>query len=221
MRSNKKREIKAIFKRDGFITVDQLCRELDIKEPMTRRYLGELKARSSVNCNGRYYILPEYFEFNENGLLYLKDVAFFKHGNQQDAVCHLIDRSIAGLTPSELSESLKSKIHTILPKMFRSGKIVRQKVSGVRELVYISSEPRQQKRQLKARRKSLLPDQKEICCNDEFDAEAAFDILVTMIKKPDLTAKGIALSLQRRGRKITHDKVKEVVQHFDISKKNF
>jgi len=221
LRPNKQKELKAIFRREGFVTVDKLCQELGIKEPMVRRYLGELGAKSSVNCNGKYYVLPEYFQFNENGLLYLNKATFYKNGNQQDAVCHLIDQSDSGMTPTELSEALKSQVQTLLPKMFRRGKIARKKVSGIREFIYVSSDSKQQKQQLKARKKSVLSDKKKSGDMEVFDAEAALDILVTMIKKPDLTAKGIALSLQRRGKKITSDKVRSITEHFDIRKKNF
>lgn len=221
MRPNKQKDLKAIFKRDGLVTVDKLCRELGIKEPMCRRYLGEVNAKSSVNKNGKYYILSEHFTFNENGLLYLKDVTFYKGGNQQEAIRHLTDQSLCGMTSSELSEELKSSVQTLLPKMFRDGKITRQKVSGVRGLVYISSDPKRQKQQIKARKKSLSARKEAADDNKEFDADMVIDTFVTMIKKPHLTAKGVALSLQRKGRKITSDKVKEIVEYFDISKKNF
>lgn len=214
-------QVKALMTDKVIITVEDICREFNIKGLMARRYLQQLGALSSINCGSSYYILSENHKFMSHGLLDINGKVFYRDGNLVSAATALIEASHAGMCISELLEVLKTSVHSQLPKLVLKGKLRRAKVSGVGTYIYLSVNIGKSKEQLKQRRKCVLSRKKSTVVIEEFDAEEAFEILVTMIKKPDLAAKGVALSLQRRGKKITSDKVKEIVNHFNISKKNF
>jgi predicted transcriptional regulator len=214
-------QVKKFINDKKVVTVDDICKHFNIKEPMARRYLQQLRAFSSVNSGAAYYILPDNHTFADSGILNINGKVFYKGGNLVDAAVHLIEQSPAGMSVSELLEILKTSVHSQLPKLVIAGKLNRAKVSGVGTYIYLSADSKSSKQQLKRRRKLVADSNQNILAEEEFDPEAALHILVTMIKKPNLTAKGVALSLQRRGRKISSCKVEQIVQHFGITKKNF
>jgi hypothetical protein len=216
---SKQDQVREFIESKRVVQVCDVCERFKIKEPMARRYLNKLKVCVSINCNGSHYVLREQNKFDKKGLLYIGEKVFYNKGKLIDSLVNIVEESDVGFTPPELACLLKTSVHSQLPKLFAAGSLKRAKVPRVRGFVYVSIDSQKRKKQLKARRDSLIVQKENI--KDSFDAEAAFDILVTMINKPELAAKGVALSLQRRGKKITSDKVKEIVEHFDISKKNF
>jgi hypothetical protein len=221
MRESKEDLVKAIFKRDRIVTVKNLCAEIKIKEPMIRRYIGNLKALSSVNCNSKYYLLPDSSTFKESELIDVNGILFHKGGTLRSVVSYVVEQSPCGLQVGAIKEKVKTAVSAILPKMLSSSEVERKNISGVHGFIYLSTNPSKRKKQIKARKDLIKKQDDNKKLSEDFDADMIIDTLVTMIKKPDLAAKGVALSLQRRGKKITSDKVKEIVNHFDISKKNF
>jgi len=216
---SKQDRIRKFIESKLVVQVGDVCERFSIKEPMARRYLKKLKVCVSINCNAGHYVLREQNKFDARGLLYIGEMVFYNKGKLIDALVNLVEESDVGLTPPELADLLKTSVHSQLPKLVTAGSLKRAKVSGVRGFVYVSIDSQKRRKQLKARRDSLIIQNENI--KDDFDAEEALAILVTMIKKPDLAAKGVALSLQRKGKKISSDKVREIVAHFDIRKKNF
>jgi predicted transcriptional regulator len=218
---SKLNKVRKFIELTRVVQVFDICDNFNIKEPMARRYLKNLNTCASVNHGAGYYVLKEQNTFDRMGLLYIGDTVFYIKGKLIDALVGLVKDSDEGLTPPELSKLLKTSVHSQLPKLVTAGVLSRSKVSGVRGFVYLNTDSKKRKQQLKKRRSSLAKDKKVTSSGKDFNVEEALDILVTLIKKPNLTAKGIALSLQRRGKKISSDKVKMVVGYFDISKKNF
>ncbi len=101
------------------------------------RYLKKWKVLSSYNFNGAYYTLPDFTEFDHNGLWIYNDIGFSKHGNLKSTIKKLIQNSPCGLTLRELSVLLKSTLHSLLPKMVQDNIISRVKHNGV--YVYLES----------------------------------------------------------------------------------
>lgn len=221
MRESREDSIRSIFKRDHVVTVEDLCLEIGIKEPMIRRYIGTIEAISSVNCNSKYYLLPDSNTFKGSKLIEIDGKVFYKGRTLQSALYYIVDQSPCGLKIGEIKERLKTSVSALLPKMHSGGQVARRKISGVRGYVYLSLDAAKRKKQIASRKDSLNQINDSTDLSEEFDTDLVIDTLVTMIKKPDLAAKSVALSLQRRGKKISSDKVREIVQHFDIRKKNF
>ena len=82
MKPSKINLVREIFQKKNICTVVELCEELKIGARMIRSYIKKIGALTSINCKGKYHILPEGKDFQENGLLYLDEKTFFKHGNQ-------------------------------------------------------------------------------------------------------------------------------------------
>jgi predicted house-cleaning noncanonical NTP pyrophosphatase (MazG superfamily) len=185
---------------------------------------NKLGTLTSFNCKGQYYILPEEHSFDESGLLFIGDAGFFKGGNLLAAICHLVEISDSGLGARELDKMLKTSTHSQLPKLYRSGRLQRE-LAGDRAghgYIYFSLE----KTRFEAQHAAYFSVKEEV--QDVVEAEEivpeelpdVVEVLLTLISHPDFSAKSIALSLQRRGRKVSFDFVQRTFLQYGLSKKN-
>ena len=113
MRENKQDLVKSIFKRDRVATVSDLACELCIKEPMVRRYIGNINAISSVNCNSKYYILPDSQTFKDSEVIDLDEKVFCKGGRLQVALSYIVEHSPCGLQVGEIMAQLKTPVNSL------------------------------------------------------------------------------------------------------------
>ncbi len=101
-----------------------------------------------------------------------------------------------------------------------AGKLKRRKVGG--EYRYFSPAPGIGKNQEDASRNGLgdLERARYMEQAEKIPIEDVLKILITHIRNPNFSIKGIALSLLRRGVDIRTEKVRAVFEKYDIAKKN-
>jgi hypothetical protein len=77
------------FRGRKVLTVEELTRLLKSSAVTARRRLKQWNAYTSINRNGRYYVLPEVAEFDEKGLWNHHMVFFSRHGNLRKTIVKL------------------------------------------------------------------------------------------------------------------------------------
>ena len=220
MRPSQIDSIKTYMKGKGACATDDLKSKFNIGHAALYLYLKQLKALHSYNYRKQYVVLPEEHEFDNRGLLFFGDIGFFQEGSLLAAICHLVEISEQGLGARELDKELCTSTHSQLTKLYRQGRLERLPALGRQGNAYMYFSADQQKRKQQqnyqeSKAEEAIP--KDLNMQDLPDV---IEVLLTLIAHPDFSVKSIALSLQRRGRKIGLDFVKKVFDRHDLSKKN-
>jgi hypothetical protein len=202
----------------------------DCSDISIRKYLKDLAAQSSVNNNGRYYIIPSQHQFDKRGLLRLRKVVFHRDNTLLKAIISLVNSSSTGMCPADLNDLLLTETRFQLNKLTKEKKLLREGRGGAGSYIYYSDDEvlataQQQTRndlqhkvdqELKAEQSSpeLLAEKK-----NSLDQQEVIDVMHTLLQHPDFSAKGVALSLQRRGRDIGLDLVRDIFEVYHLSGK--
>ena len=224
MKPSKIDVIKKYIQKKRICEYPEIMAKFALGKGAVKANFKKLGTLTSFNCKGQYYILPEEHTFDESGLLFIGDAGFFKGGNLLAAICHLVEISHSGLGARELDKILKTSTHSQLPKLYRSGRLQRE-LAGDRAghgYIYFSLEKATFEAQHAAyfSFKEEAPDIAEVEEIVPEELPDVVEVLLTLISHPDFTAKSIALSLQRRGRKVSFDFVKRTFLQYGLSKKN-
>lgn len=111
-----------------------------------KRKLNELSHRTSYTHGSKYYTLDALTQFNEQGLWTHNSVWFSQYGTLLSTLRHFVAESEAGYSANELTACLHVSVKESLLKLVNTGKIVREKISGI--YVYLSLESRIREKQL-------------------------------------------------------------------------
>jgi transcriptional antiterminator len=168
-----------VFRADKIISMDKLMALLECSERTVQRRLKEWRAYTSYNQKGRYYVLPNVPQFDDqHGLWKYKNAFFSKHGNLKETLTYLVNQSKAGLDAFELSDILGLPAHTFLSHYKDSANIQREKHRGL--YIYFSKNPATFAKQ-KREREELICSKATLDLPSDADAVI---ILVTLIKHP-------------------------------------
>ena len=141
------RAISTLLSAQKIATLDELKVALDTKAPATVfRKLGELGYRTSYSHGGRYYTLNKIIRFNREGLWSYDSVWFSRDGTLLGTLEGFIERSEEGCFSGELKARLHVEVNTSLLKLFKQGRVSREKVRGL--YLYCSTDPLVQQRQV-------------------------------------------------------------------------
>ena len=144
------KDLDRYFKRHKIATVEQLQTTLgNPKERTVFRKLKLLDYLSSYSHRGKYYTLKSISEFNADGLWSHRSVWFSRFGSLLDTAKAFVDDSDAGYTAAELDRALHVETRRPLVKLFRSGRLEREKLQS--SYVYFTSEARKHRSQRKRR----------------------------------------------------------------------
>lgn len=201
------------FRRKRVLTVEELARLLGASTVTARRRLKQWNTYTSINRNGRYYVLPEVAEFDKNGLWSHEVIFFSRHGNLRQTIFQLIKESEAGLNAHEISKLVGLRANSSFLASFRdiSG-IRREKQQGRfvyffdKEDIYISQ--KQNREELLSRGAMQLPS----------DADAVL-ILVDRIKHPNTSIEQCARRLQKRNRHLGVASIYALLEYHGLLKK--
>ena len=87
-------------------TVDQVQLFLHCSPRTARRRMKAWKVFTSVNQNGRYYVLPDIPAFNASGLWKYRNILFSTHGTLKQTIIHVIQQSHHGLSSHEITDQI-------------------------------------------------------------------------------------------------------------------
>jgi len=146
--------LKQFFDRHKIATLDQLREALGNPARCTEfRKLSDLQYLSSYSHRGKYYTLKSIAQFSEQGLWSFRSVWFSRFGNLLQSCQAFVLHSDTGYSAGELREILQVKTKHALTKLFRDGRLAREKFDSV--YVYLSAQKDVASRQIKTR-KALL-----------------------------------------------------------------
>ena len=203
--------IKA-FRKRKVMTIAQVADLMECSPFTVRNWLKKWNVQSSFNQNGRYYVLPDVAEFDENGIWFHRKVGFSMHGNLSQTVAHFIHESDAGLEPPEMTKLLKLESASFLSILRKHPSLKREKHQG--RYVYFSADQqvyvRQREQKLKLIRDSKMPSEME-----------AVLIFAEIIKHPDWDISRIAASLKKQKYPVTPQMIQNLLDThvLDIKKK--
>lgn len=190
--------------------VCELALWLACSVPTARRRLRAWAAHTSVNCNGRYYTLPDVPRFDQNGLWRYQEALFSRHGNLKETVRALVGASPAGLTAAQIGAILGVDARAFLSH-FRGDAGLSQLREGRRD-VWLSGDAAVRGRQLEARRCSPVPAE-----NLPSDAEAV-RILVEVVRHPRDDVDHIAGHLRAGGQPVPIPRIRSLLECHGLAK---
>ena len=213
------KEVKRFIKRKGICQASDIMKEFSLSRSSVIKYLKEAGTLTSFNSRGKYYILPQYHKFNESGLIFIGEVGFCKSGNLLSTICHLVEISPRGLGARELDDMLKTTTHSQLPNLHRTGKLNRESAENRPGHAYIYFSRNDEKFKMQREAYFSVDDEPEEEPKEELTLDElpdVIDILLTLLSHPEFSAKSVALSLQRRGLKVSSAFNKRVFHEYDL-----
>jgi hypothetical protein len=140
--------------------MELLKRELNTSAERTLyRKLKELAYLTSYTHGGTYFTLERISRFNDDGLWCYNSVCFSQHGTLRATLDNWVNSGEKGFYVAELQTALHASVKETLLRLFKRGRVARQKVDG--RYLYCSSKTVQRNRQLRARQAELaaqMPD---------------------------------------------------------------
>jgi len=203
-------DVMAKFRQDKIMTIEKLMHGLQCSAITVRRRLKKWEAFTSINKNGRYYTLPEFPEFDGNGLWKYQSALFSKHGNLKQTIIELVRKSQKGLSAADISQTIEiPSSSSYFSQIKNSDGIKREKHQG--RFFYFADSPtkyQQQKRGLGQQR------------TDDWITDAqAVKILVHLIKNPGIEVDRLAIESAPPGKQLDPATVKQFLEFHDLLKK--
>ena len=213
-------DIKDFFNDRKPHSIEEIKQKFTVRRIVAYREMNRMKALRSINKTG-YYILPGNDHPTRSGFLNIEGKVFFSGGDLSDALVHLITKSYTGMTSKDLERKVCTNPKVQLLNLSQKQRVYREKFGG--SYVYFSPDKEPRKHQLdrrqaefKTRYAPSIPDPL-----GTLPLELIIKILLTFIRHPDFSPKSIALSLVRRGERITSGMVESVLVKYDLCKKNY
>ncbi|MCP4751351.1 MAG: hypothetical protein GY866_10685 [Proteobacteria bacterium] len=145
-------DLEARFESRKVMDLDEVKNALNTRSTMSVfRKLKRMSYLTSYSHRGKYYTLRDIAEFDEKGLWFHHSVRFSEFGTLLDTAEVFVDISEIGYTARELGEELKVDVQETLLRLFKKGKVSREKATGV--YVYLSADSAVKERQFLLRRK--------------------------------------------------------------------
>ena len=146
------KDLLSIFRMKKIMDLAEIKNALGTQSTMTVfRKLKQLSYFSSYSHRGKYYTLKDIARFNEKGLWFFRAVRFSKYGTLMDTSKVFVDISEIGYAARELEDELEVDVQETLLRLYKDGKLLREKISGV--YIYVSADAAIRQRQLLLRRK--------------------------------------------------------------------
>ena len=170
---------------------------------------------TSYNFKGQYITLKDIPIFDENGIWEYQQARFSNWENVEGTICHIVDRSTAGISAGEIAEILQIRTHNQLLKCRRKGLLV--SVQYGRKQVYYSPDEKTRRHQMEARetmvRESLKPTKQKTPSN-----KTIIDVLLVMVKHNETKPENIIHILTSMGKRMNKSDVTWVINEYGIKK---
>jgi len=213
-------DLKDFFRDGKPHRIEDIKDRFNVKKIVAYREMKRIKALRSINATG-YFILPWRAPSTQDEFVKIEGKVFFSGGDLSEALIYLITKSRAGLTAKDLERKVGTNPRVQLLNLIQKHRVYREKFGG--SYIYFSHDKEQRKRQLEPRqakykKKSSPPISDPL---ETLPLELIIKILLTFIRHPDFSPKSAALSLVRRGEKITSAMVESVFLKYELYKKKF
>ena len=218
-KQEKMQNVRKFIRDRGVCTIAEVMTEFNVTRSTAFRYLQDDRFLTSINNRGKFHIEITGINFNRYGLFNRDGKVFSINGNLLQTVVALISNSPEGMRASEVSRLVGTNAYIQCQTICRDKLISRQKEG--RGYCYFSADTAVRQKQLSAK-KTKTPFDINSALKDESveSLQNIIKILVAYVSNPGFTPKSIALSLTRRGTRITTEKVRAVFEQYGLAKKN-
>jgi hypothetical protein len=193
-------------------TLVQLVDALTCSTITARRRLSNWHAYTSINRNGMYYTLPGVPKFDRYGLWRFHDICFSAHGNLKQTAIRLVQQSARGLDSNEISTLVGLPTgSSYLSRLRALPEVSREWQDG--RWVYLAGEAAARQMQLEER--AVVTGQ----AIGLPSAEEAVDILVCLIRHPELDLEALARKVGERRKGVTAARIRNLLEFHGLSKK--
>ncbi len=201
-------------------SIREIGDHFSISEPVVFREMKRIKALPAINKAGCFVLLGTR-RSDRSGFFRTEGNVFFSGGDLSKALIALVSKSHSGMKTKELEKKVDINSKVQLFNLVKKGKLFRQEFGG--KYFYFSSDKEIGKRQLEVREREFRKVDHNLLLKqiEEIPLELIIKILLTFIQHPDFSSKSIALSLVRRGEKISTKVVECVFSKYGLCKKNF
>ena len=181
--------IYEIWKKSKVFTLVELMKILQFGKNTIKRDLKKWNAVTSFNKNGKYYSLPEFLDFDENGLCFLNEIGFSQNGNLIKTMAVLSSSSSAGLSANDFERLLRFKFnsYSVITKVVERTNLNRKKFNGV--YFYFSEDKKTFDKQVTQRERITVKKLPDVI---------AIQVLVELINAPEMEVKRISNQLKKR-----------------------
>lgn len=192
------------------MTLSQLETLLSCSQRSVQRYLSKWNGLRSYNYNGQYFTLPAIARFDSLGVWKYQDIGFSRFGNLKNTVVQLVSNSPAGLTATELGQTLGVNAHSFISQFRVDPRLKREKWEG--RLVYFAAE-----------HDILIAQKRERFAGQSIspfasDAQAVI-ILVSLLKNPMVAIEELVRIMNKEHRGISVTMVERLLEHHGLVKK--
>jgi hypothetical protein len=193
------------------LTINELLKILVCSIITVRRRLKEWHAHTSYNKNGCYYTLPSIPEFNKKGIWNYQGILFSKYGTLKNTIIELARKSKKGLSHFELEEIIRMNPKCFMARFKNIPGLNKEKHK--RQVIYFSSDPNVYKTQ---KEKRFPPEPPTLKLPPD---TISIIILVELIHNPGISVDELSTRLQNKGHKIEVNTIRNLLEHYNISKK--
>ena len=199
-----------IWKKNKVLTLVDLMKILQFGKNTIKRDLKKWNAVTSFNKNGKYYSLPEFLDFDENGLCFLNEIGFSQNGNLIKTMAALASTSAAGLSANDFEKLLRFKFnsYSVITKVVERANLNRKKFNGV--YFYFSEDKKTFDKQVTQREKITVKKMPDVI---------AVQVLVELINDPEIDAKRISNQLKKRSIYASPEEICHFLKENNIFKK--
>ena len=203
---------KVLLKKIKIFTIEQIVSSLSCSIPTARLKIKQWHAYTSYNQNGRYYVLPNVPDFDQNDIWCFKGICFSKHGNLKKTIIHQVNNSTEGLSGKQLGGILKLLPQSFLHHFKSTSGIRREKYEGV--YVYFSDKPEIYKKQIGLRCQTSCSS-----VYRQLSDQDAIIILTSIIKDYGIELENIMKLPEVRKRKLSRNAIQDFMEAHSLLKK--
>lgn len=204
--------LEKLFHRRKCWMLHQLAQTLGYALISVRRFLKQIGYFRSYTDNGKWYTLHDSPDFDRDGLWHYHGIGFSKHGSLTATIEHLVGRSPAGLSASELTQKLQHPCHAILTQLHKAGRWDRLRLSG--HFRYLAADPQLNRRQREQAALAQTPSP-----TAGLSTQTALWVLVEYIKAPASSFEQIAARLrEQRNLAVAPETIQRFFQQHDLKK---
>lgn len=211
-RSRKEVSLVRTFVGPRILTLEQLCRRVELSRSSVMRRLKEHGYHSSYNWAGRFLTIDEVADFDSRGLWFYKEARFSRDGTLKQTVGRLIAGSEGGMTHDELATILGVRAHNSLLDLVREKRIGREHLGPT--FVYLSTKSSVKRKQVQER-ESLLAREP----SPRPTSRQTVAILLELIKDPEVTRGEIVKRCKRAGVVLSREMVDVLFEIYSLDKK--
>ncbi len=204
--------LEKLFHRRKCWMLDQLAEALGYALISVRRFLKQIGYFRSYTHNGKWYTLRDSPEFDRDGLWHYKGIGFSKRHTLTATIAHLVGRSPAGLSASELTQKLQHSCHAVLTQLHKAGRLDRLPLAG--QFRYLAADQELNRRQ---REQAALVQPPSPMTS--LSTPTALWVLVEHIKHPGLSFEQLASRLQEQRKvAVAPECIQRFFQEHDLKK---